>query len=222
MLAKEVLTKREIDIIDSILDWLSETGFFTALNEPAKTSWGEYNEWFDKYCQEMYEKNISMDNGETKYVFIPYEFDWVIKIENPRAFYRRHIAYAAKEAEVYEAAVNEGLEQYFAPTYFYKQIDSIDVIIQEYVSHDEDDIYNEFYEYCAADYDKDNYINENDYDDDVTRSVESMDEYSAIWALFGDVPELRSFICRNHINDLHAANFGFIGDSPVMIDYCGY
>lgn len=221
MLAKEVLTNREIETIDAVLDWLSETGFFAALEASVET-WDAYNKWYDKYYEEMYRKNIDIDHGETKYVFILYEFDWVIKVENPRAFNRRHIAYAAKEAEVYEAAVNEGLEQYFAPTYYYKEINNIDVIIQEYVDHSEDGVYNEFYEYCAADYDKDDFTSEDDYDAEIYNSVENMDEYSAIYALFGDIPELRSFIGRNHINDLHAANFGYMGDSPVMIDYCGY
>lgn len=34
--------------------------------------------------------------------------------------------------------------------------------------------------------------------------------------------KMREFIEKKRINDLHGGNYGYIGDRPVIFDYCGY
>ena len=166
--------------------------------------------WFNDRKELFADTRFDVCSGACKGVIVFHNADYVIKFD-----YYGSESYCKLEAENYTAAVKAGLAQYFAETIFLTEVDGVVFTIQEQCLCDEDEVYNSLRRY----------VEETDCrdmtDDDIWAEVDAICEEGCVYEIFGN-DDLRSFICRNHINDLHQANFGFIGGCLVMIDFSGF
>lgn len=147
--------------------------------------------------------------------------------------------YCDREADFYQAAKKDNVEEFFAETVYlgeakieYKgDIYELPIYAQERVDMDADDIDNALYSSFIKNYTEDV---RNRYDEDSEDYNEAMGEEAimdAYWSedstsialgLF-DNGALSEFVWREGINDLHEGNIGRRADgSLVMVDYSGY
>ena len=51
-----------------------------------------------------------------------------------------------------------------------------------------------------------------------------MEDEDRLYAIFGceDGDDLLTFLDVQEVNDIHAGNFGYFNQMPVLIDYSGY
>ena len=187
--------------------------------------------YFGQWCHDNYNAldGIRADSGATKMVFFNDELeDWVIKVPflfspdiAPGSKGYEDFCYA--EVEVYEEAVKEGLDEYFAPTYLYTMIDDIPFYVQRKAECNSDVNEDVFFSYCSNSYDKEDFESEDEYYDAINNDAEYMEECDRLSAIFGGwITKLINFLEDRGIGDFHSANFGFIKGSPVLIDYSGY
>lgn len=216
MFATELSIKDEQSLKEA-LNWLYEKGFFFALTQGTVSKWRDENE------KAGLEQNISFDSGLTKYVIIIKGVDWVLKVNDPFIAEARNRDFVKIEAEVYEEAYKAGFSQYFAPTYNFGEIAGISVIIQRRVDTDENYFFDEMFDYCKQGFDRDDYVDDDCYYEDISEDVNGLDAVGAFEAIFCDVPEqIERIIKKYDLGDFHSANFGLMNSEPVLIDFCGY
>lgn len=137
---------------------------------------------------------------------------------------------AMREVGIYEQAKSERLEMFFPNTEFLATINSIAFVIQQKVD--------------SSDYNLDRNteikyrrIGKTALDKTVIQMQKGFwkagwdcrRKLSGTWAKMAIViygkricKQLCKFIAKNHINDLHRSNLGFINNKPVILDFSGY
>ena len=148
-------------------------------------------------------------------------------------YYRQErdgIDYCELEAQVYEEAVKEGLEEFFAET-----VQVADkVYAQEYCERtiDEDyydgDCKNMWTSFAASDYAcrKLGFNKWGEYCDPNTAPAVIPEIVLYYWVTGGkswtQLRRLAKFLSRHHINDLHRGNIGWVNGELKLFDYSGY
>ena len=180
--------------------------------------WEDYHTWRNRmYCNDYCEKyELSINSGCTRVVLIPHNEDFVFKIQ----YEEDNIDYCQQETDIYNEAERRGIGEYFAWSVFVGKYGAALVYAMEKVDADEYRASDDSFQYhvdkwceetgeCGDDYD-------GEYDDH-----DAMIEF-AVAHNGGRMREVEDFIVHLGINDLHAANWGYRGDTLVLIDYGGY
>ena len=218
-------TLQEIKIGERIVEDLVAHGLLGVIVErdegPDLAEWSTDNEVF------LGEKGIVTRTGETKICLLSDELpNWVIKVgyTYPGASVEDK-DYCSIEADNYEKAVEEGLDEFFAAIY-----EIYEVCIPEEYGCNRRAIF---------------YIQEKAEPDEEKTSCtckdficsccsckscefcgEEGDDYDRLESLFGKTSRLDrlfAFVNEYDINDLHSGNFGYTSDGTVkIIDYSGY
>ena len=221
------LTVEEIQVIDNaIRNILCCEVERTVVRNCEGKDYMRPEDWFRQYKVERHDMYATC--GATKLVFLVEGLDrWVIKVpflfsyDNApgRATILNH---CEAEAQIYQAACDCGKEHYFAPCYHYVTKQGIPFYIQQRVECNEELNSDLFFHYCSTSYNKENY--EDEYYDDVNNDVDYMEDEDRLYAIFGfeDGDDLLTFLEVQEVNDIHAGNFGYFKQMPVLIDYSGY
>lgn len=166
---------------------------------------------------------ISCANGVSKLVFLSDSFGkWVLKI--PRDLDTLD-NYCEKEADNYADALEEGLDEFFAPTFFVEEYLGIPFYAQLRLDCNKANIQESFYSYAKMLCDSDNYEDLDSYDDVVYSTADNLDTDQQIIAVFGDSDttlRLCDFCEEREINDLHEANFGELDGVLLICDFSGF
>lgn len=204
----------------------------------------DYQKGFHRYYHENTIENAfgslhcSVYWGATKCVLVPAEFDYVIKIpfncqggknsveDAPRFYGARYVLtgeegedYCRAEAEVYEAAKAEGLEQFFAETVFAMEYKGLPLYIQPKCEDDDDSK------------ERTSKIETLKSDDaaDFSQSYHSVANMSEemIFNFLVDygkekVEQLFCFLDDIEASDFHDGNWAFLNKKAVLIDYASY
>ena len=154
--------------------------------------------------------------GATKMVFIPKEGDYVYKVSTKRCEYFEDAC--AQEAENYQLAKENGLEQFFIPTYYWGSYLGYDIYRQKKVTTNGDKINTKEYK-TSGSYYMDEHEGKrlwNYFDESSLGAV--IDHYGV------DIAEkLISFVIEYDINDLTSYNCTIDDDGEVkFFDYAGY
>ena len=218
-------TLQEIEIGERIVEDLVAHGLLGVVVErdegPDLAEWSTDNEVF------LEEKRIVTRTGETKICLLSDELpDWVIKVgyTYPGASVEDR-DYCSIEADNYERAVEEGLDEFFAAIYEIYEVCLPEeygcnrkavFYIQERAEPNEEKTSSTCHDFlcsCCS-------CKNCDY------CWEDGDDYDRLESLFGKTSRfdrLFAFVNKYDINDLHSGNFGYISDGTVkIIDYSGY
>lgn len=223
------LTAEEIQIIDNaIRNILCCEVERTVVRNCEGKDYMRPEDWFRQYKVEHHDMYATC--GATKLVFLVEGLDnWVIKVpflfSYDNAPGRGEILnYCEAEAQIYQAACDCGKGHYFAPCYHYVTKQGIPFYIQQRVECNEELNSDLFFHYCSTSYNKENYEDEDEYYDDVSNDVDYMEDEDRLYAIFGfeDGDDLLTFLEVQEVNDIHAGNFGYFKQIPVLIDYSGY
>ena len=212
-----IISKQNESLVSEILDNLVRKGMCKAIKE------GDLIDWYRKIEEEVLDDVQLVFNGATKFVFLFEDIpSCVIKV-SCHGMLNDHCRI---EAENFKKAQNAGLECYFAPTILFKEIDGVEFYLQERVECDTDGIDSEMYAYaekiCFSDK---NAMDEDEFNDLLDEMIFDFDIEDSIKAVFGEdykTEMLIKFCEKNKINDLHAGNYGYKNDFPVILDYSGY
>lgn len=164
--------------------------------------------------------------GASRIVIYDDNCDYVIKIARDVCFEK----YNQREVEIYEAAKEEGYEEYFGwcACYIEPSWGIPGIYVMEFLDGDSDEVIGNAYDYGYQ-----SFCNAYDLD---TSEEESMEKYSyerpddeeeLMDYLMSTVdPELTRafniFIARWAISDIHSANVLFRNGKPVICDYAGW
>lgn len=187
------------------------------------------------YChlwQELKTKgfHVSQAGGCSKYVLYFQDYPFVLKMDSIDSDGERG-GECEREVELYEKAVELGLEKFFPKTELFCYLGDVPIIIQEKVDFSDCNIpsakaheieriarlgLHDKLCYKIMDYLRDNA-------DFRVRNISSR-WLSACVRLYGKkvVFELEKFIIDNRINDLHGNNVGWLNSKPVILDFSGY
>lgn len=168
---------------------------------------------WEKAHKDLLEKwGVTIANGASKICLILDDnYDWVLKMNI--IDWEDGNDYCRYEADNYRAAVDAGLQMYFAEERFLTniQIDddaSLSIYVQEYAQPDYEMIEEIFCKYA-----------EETYGDPWEEVYEDADRLEAVF----DEPRLINFCFERHINDCHEYNYGKLENGEiVLIDYSGY
>lgn len=175
-------------------------------------------------------KGFYVDDGACRVVVIDaVHQDFVIKF----GWNKKDKKYCEREEEVYEAAEEKGLGQYFAWTHYICDYQNRAVYAMEYLDCDEEDISDKSSDYCWKLYCEDNNVDtdEDDWDirdefwdsyNDASDQTYGVVRYISSMISAKDAIALDQFIWDNDINDLHDGNFGYRNKEIVICDYAGY
>lgn len=168
-------------------------------------------------------KELAVDSGCTKGVIISDNLNYVIKVP----FLADHeIDYCAKEVQVYQKAIEEGIEEFFAPSYCIGTYKDVPIYIMEKAEIDGVrlkelgvDIYRKTHKVK-----KDSYDDWEIYDNHFSgyenrRLVKYLFNY--YYSNPAKVDKLLSFLDKEYINDIHAYNIGLHDNKTILIDYSG-
>ena len=229
-------TNKEVSIAIDIIDKLMSVGLYDALTYHKINSDKEYyrlglSDWLEGHRELLRAEGIDYSWGQTKLCLLCDVLDdWVIKL----GFLRSTDPYYVKEgldkdfcnleAEYYVKACDNNLGEFFAATYEVGEINGVHIFLQELAQPDEDYFMDCFEEYARQGNDRDDFDNDEQYDDYIDDIVEDMDNDERIYAVFGEESDnLVNFIDMFEINDLHEANYGLTKDGrAVIFDFSGY
>lgn len=188
-----------------------------------------FSDWIRDFGNPL--SSCEIASGMTKYVIIPDDLNWVIKLPiqvRPDQYRREEFLtkfsaydYCDLETRNFAYAEEKGVNVFFAESYFLSLYKGIRIYIQRKAECDEQEFDDRLKKY-ASHYVSETY-NEDVFNEVVSDYVLSMDGSESLEAIFGDVPtELYDLIEERNVNDLHCGNYGFINEKPVIIDYSGY
>ena len=175
-------------------------------------------EWdcFEDYC---YDHEIQLCSGLSKFVIVPSNTDYVIKIPFKGSYYHWDKEYSDiadhcdLEVKCYNDYANSELGYLFVPTQYVGCIDEIKIYVQPKV---------ETYHYETHSASKHSYDQLEDFDyyectaddeDAVAAFIEEFGE-NAAWVL--------DTLDEMEVKDIHCGNFGYLNGKLVLFDYCGY
>ena len=160
--------------------------------------------------------------GASRLVIWDNKCDYVIKVARDKDLEK----YNEHEAEVYAAAVNEGLEDNFAwcACYLSPQENFPGVYVMEFLDGDEDMVcdsaYNYGYElYCRThDPDDDEGYDDVRPDNDERELLDLVECHMT----YKEANTFERFLSDWYVDDLHSGNMLFRGDRLVICDYAGW
>lgn len=154
--------------------------------------------------------------GISRVVFIIDGEDWVLKIP-----FAGSVA-CEKEVEHYSRAIEAGMEEYFAETFFIGEKVLKDNFVVPMFAMRRYDINIE-----AVEDSYDAFYNKH-YGDDIPtwfdQEYSDIDGSCAAFQMsygYDATIALESFLEKNHIGDIYEYNIGWNGDCPIIIDYAG-
>lgn len=174
---------------------------------------------------EYFPEFIHYESGATRLVIWDDQYDYVIKIAigSDCEKYNQH------EAEVYEAAVNAGLEDYFGWCKCYiKSENKPGIYVMEFLDGDEYDITDSAYKYSYENYCNTNGLDASDYEvmeeyDSIERDErEEVENLLESQMSLNEIHDFRIFLIKWFINDLHAGNVLYRNETLVICDYAGF
>lgn len=206
-------TINEIEKAKEIVNKLVRNNFLEAIICEDNSN---YFDWCQGYAKYFKDWHIKVFCGATKACIISEDLsDWVIKVGF--VYSDEEDDLCAIEADFYEEAVEEELDEFFAATYEFYSLPlpekfnlkrSIKFFIQEKATPDEEKTSATCEEYTGSDW--------NDDDDRIESLFGGLVKCKKLNKLF-------EFIDKWDINDLHSGNFGYTSDGRVkIIDYSGY
>lgn len=213
-------TKEELTTALNIVDILLKNNFLDAIIDGDEDT---FEEWCNNYCKLLCSNNLEGHCGVSKVCITAEDLpNWVIKtgfVSNDD-----ELDYCAIEADNYQSAIEEGLEDFFAADYeLYTVIPpkkyhfdrKIVFYIQERADPDEEKVSQTCYNYMSGSDECDEDEEEYGYDD-----------YDRLESLFANsykmLDKLFAFVKEWDINDLHTGNFGYTPKGLVkIIDYSG-
>lgn len=225
-----ILNKQECEDIDKVIDKLIQHNIKNPVHrEGAYIKELSFSAWTNTHKYWLIDNNIFFDSGASKMVFIAHSIkNWVIKVpflfsEKTSTGSRSLLNACKAEAEVYEKAVENGVDKYFAPMFYYKTVDGIPFYLQRKAECEIDRVTDTVYKYVSNTYKREFFDSDEDYEDTINFEIDTMSDEDALCAFFnGWKNELMDFLDEYEVNDFHAGNFGFINNEPVLIDYSGY
>lgn len=141
--------------------------------------------------------------------------NWVIKVG-----YTENVKkdYAAYEYNVYCAAEEAGLAQYFPKTIYLGEFCGRSFYVQQRADCNEDQVTFDWYDRLRDQYDEEGA----EYDPDcLWDELDCMEVEDKARLCFGD-EALCSFLWEHKVGDLHEGNFGYIRGCLVIIDMAGF
>ena len=176
--------------------------------------------------------NIGEANGASRQVFWDYDHDdFVLKVGLDPGDEK----YCQKEVEVYNAAVEAGLGDYFGWTARIGEVDGVGIYAMEWLNCDEEEVSDGSYKHYFHEFCEENGLDMDDvdaqeiFDEEFNENYDSYCSNSGIREWFiSSIPdwqmadELNIFLEEHHINDLHSANVGYRGTKLVLADYAGW
>jgi len=199
------------------------------LHIPCNFGLEEDNGWssdLDYVCDQL-PANVNYDNGCSKFVIflndeevikIPFSGMYIYDEDDDEYYFREFEGgdYCKKEAEVYQAAAQEGLAFFFAKTMLagFTEEDKYPIYISDRVCPFNDDP-----------------SRRNSFSDESYKKArEYHSSFSPSWLAcaleyYGekDVERLVAFVKRERVGDFHLGNLGFTQDgAPIIFDYSGY
>lgn len=219
----------EQELIDSAIEFLLSINIADQVDHSAFQKSKKLWDWKCENANAFDGHGIYVANGATKMVFIIDVLEnWVIKVpflftpETASGTFA-HCDACQAEARIYAEAVENGVSEYFAPTFLYKTVDGVPFYLQVRATCNESVNEDVIFSHVSADYDREDFESEDDYYDAINSEVDEMDEEDRVIAIFGGwINDLMAFINDRNLNDFHTGNFGFSNGRPVLIDYCGY
>lgn len=194
----------------------------------------DYRWFYDWQCENAeLPAGVYAASGCTRMVFWEEDSDFVYKV----AIDPTECDYSKSEVFIYNHAVDEGLEEFFAWTAKAAEWETEYGIVPIYVMRrcecDSDALTNSSYRYAYSEYCREEGYDEwaltDEQKDDVDNHVdwdecgdtESILNY--IYEVYGRrASDLIDFIDRYNINDTHAGNWGTYNGALILIDYGGY
>lgn len=224
------ISKRYLELLDTLCN---EYGLREAVEEcNGQASNLRYN-W--EYGPAADHLGLQLANGATRLIIWDEYEDCVIKIQFDEGHNHYDNNYNELELAAYNAAVENGWEDMFAPVaklFDYSFTDSIRVGVyaMAFCDCNQDEVENESY---RRNFDK--YCKEygRDPDDEETQEEFSEDWYDydgnyieSALAYNGyqehDYDKFCEFLRNQRINDLHSGNWGYLDGRLVLVDYSGY
>lgn len=165
--------------------------------------------------------------GASRLVLWDDEYDYVVKIATESCFER----YCVHEVEVYEAAIEEGIDDYFGACACYiepiYEIEQPGIYVMEFLDGNEEQVIDSAYlhgyeAYCADNkLDKESYDSMDSYDNERDDEEEVLNYLKAPMG-YDILKKFNSFLSRWHINDLHSGNMLYKNGQLVICDYAGW
>ena len=206
-----MLTDYEREVAITLVKALCEYGLTENLAQ-----YGEHGteNWF---CDNnLHDANFWASSGATKVCIGHSDLcGWVIKVG-----YTENVKkdYATYEYNVYCAAEEAGLAQYFPKTFYLGEFYGRPFYIQQKADCDEDQVTSDWYERLRDQYDEEGA----EYDPDcLWDEIDCMEAEDKARLCFGD-EALCTFLWEHAVGDLHEGNFGYIRGCLVIVDFSGY
>ena len=183
------------------------------------TDYETYRNWKSCIYREDWEDkcDITVSAGCSRVVIVPNFSNYVFKIQYDG---KKKVNYCENECLVYQRAVEAGVEDFFAWTALIGFYGNAAVYAMEKVEVNEERNSNDSFYYHAEKWHEEN-GEEEDYPYDDYDDHDGMLEYAL--AHNGErMHEAIDLIHCLHINDLHCGNWGYRGETFVLVDYGGY
>ena len=192
-------------------------------------------EWYDKYLRltRRQASHIYITSGCTRMVFWDDDYcDYVYKID----FDEKDRNFTADERRLYEAAIEEDVDQFFAWISPRIDVKGLGFYGMEFCEIDDEGLSNDIYKHflpraCGdleIEHDSQHFTDEEVDQIDEWFGSDSGDsswvtEYMAEVFGYDEYQKLDRFIDKHHIDDLHAGNWGRTEEGKYVItDYAGY
>lgn len=179
-----------------------------------------------RYGYEYLPDYLHYEWGATRLVIWDDECDFVIKVAIDAGCEK----YNQHEVEVYQAAVADGLADYFGwcDCYIESEYGCPGIYVMEFLEGNEEEVCDNAYKYSYETYCDRNGLDSSDY--------ESMEEYDSIerdekeeirtllesQMSLEEIYEFNKFIDKWHVNDIHAGNVLYHGNVLTICDYAGF
>ena len=169
--------------------------------------WAEDSNWINDL--DVITNYGKMSNGSYRITFIPDNLDFVIKV----GYTTEGEEMCEREAYNWEAAMDKGMEKFFAPMYGIFQINDIKF-----------NLFAKIHEIAAIVNDPKShpsYRSEEELEEIVKDCKPWWNPIYYYYKNLEDIVKMATFCGAHGINDLHQWNFGFVDGFPVAIDYAG-
>lgn len=191
----------------------------------------------DKITEKLFDSDVKFESffGATKLVLIFENTDFVVKIPFTGEYYM----YAENDDDKYQPftcagelaeeewdyckieesrfydAENEGLGICFAKTECIGRINDFPIYVQPKA---------EIFSYLTKEYSEEKKSSTREKCSEIDADCFNSGWLSDVLDYYGEdiFTKLVKFISDNNYNDLHGSNLGYVGNRPVLVDYCGY
>lgn len=211
---KNVLNEFGFPNLYSMYKWDVGDWFREVLSD-SKNAWTSDT---DGVVLESEEVIVRIEHGATKLVIMSSEANnWVFKIPFKSCKYN----YCQIEADIYEMACAENINEFFAPCYFLEKYDDVDIYVMMRADTSYNELYSDLYGRLSDEGRSDEEV------EDIMVEVEEDESGYVEWLFpyymnYDKFETFTDFLENANINDLHSGNIGYINGRIVLIDYSGY